>query len=87
MAIIAMILERPELSDCTILTGLTNIQINILTFHAIQTLSRIVAKLYPVTKQGKNKKFKVRRTSFKVLKELKRKKAPLWNEDDFKEAA
>ncbi|MFZ4441468.1 MAG: hypothetical protein ACOYOS_23910, partial [Syntrophales bacterium] len=86
MAIIAMFLELPELSDCTILTGLTSSQKYIRTFHAIQTLSRIVAKLYPVTKSGKNKKFKVKRTPFKVLKELMRAKTPLWNEDEFKKS-
>lgn len=89
MALIARLLGRPELTDDTILNGLTNYQINILTFHAInKRLSTIVRQLYPVEKTRKTKHHKIPKTPFKILKKIYRKKPALWNNEcNFNEAA
>ena len=76
LAIIAVLLHRPELADFAILTDLTNDQKTILKFHAIRTLSRTMERLYPVTQSGKNRNVKIRRTPFRILKELMRKTPP-----------
>lgn len=87
MAIVAVILGRPELGDWTILASLAKTQKNTLTFHAIRTLATIIKSLYPVEETRKSKIVKVKRTSSKVLKMNMRKTHPLWRGDDFKDAA
>lgn len=87
LAIVSVLLDRPDLVDFTIPKNLTVSQKYIQKCQAIKTLSRTMKKLYPVAKSGKSKKVKIRRTPFKILKQHMRKTPPLWNEDDFNKAA
>lgn len=87
LAIIAVLLDLPDLADFTIYEKLTNNQKYIQKCQAIKTLSRTMEKLYPVTKSVKNKKVKIRRTPFRILKGLMRETSRLWNENDFNNVA
>ena len=82
LAVIAAIMNRPDLVDLLILAGLTNDEINYLAFHGQRALSKIIEELYSVPKSVKQKKHRIPRTPFKILKEKRRRSAPLFNENE-----
>jgi hypothetical protein len=81
LAIVAMTLDRPELADYTILKDFTNTERNVLKFHAIKKLCAIVQRLYPVEAKRETTHAKIKKTPFKILKEIYRKKPALWDEE------